>query len=96
MITFFIRHGVTDFDTWKSSVAAAMESTPPETLQEMGMVETKFHRQVDGSGVIVVHKFKDLEAARKHKNMLEAAETQAHLEQTGVILPMTIWLAEEL
>lgn len=96
MITFFIRHGVTDFDTWKSSVDASLAATPAEARQEMGMVETRFYRQVDGSGVIVVHKFKDLASAQKHKAMLEAAETQAHLEQTGVVLPMTIWLAEEI
>jgi hypothetical protein len=58
--------------------------------------KTKSHRQVDGDGVIVVHKFKDLAAAQKHQRLLPAAETQAPLEQTGVILPMTIWLAEEI
>jgi hypothetical protein len=54
------------------------------------------YRMVDGSGVIVTHKFNDLETAQAYKNMMESAEMQAGLEQMGAKLPLTIWIAEEI
>ena len=54
------------------------------------------YRMVDGSGVIVTHKFNDLETARAYKNMMESAEMQAGLEKMGAKLPLTIWIVEEL
>jgi hypothetical protein len=54
------------------------------------------YRMVDGSGVIVTHKFNDLETAQAYKNMMESAEMQAGLEQMGAKPPLTIRIAEEI
>jgi hypothetical protein len=53
-------------------------------------------RMADGNGVIVTHKFNDLETAQKYKKMMESAESKTMLEQVGAKLPLTIWIAEEI
>ncbi len=54
------------------------------------------YRTVDSSGVIVAHKFNDLETAQKYANMMQSPEGLAMVKQMGAKLPLTIWLAEEV
>ena len=97
MITLIGLHGVTDMDAFNEAARAARESGELTGMQQkMGVVETSSYRQVDGSGVVVTHKFNDLETAQNYKNMMESAELQARLEQMGGILPATFWLVEEM
>ena len=95
MITLFGQHAVTDYETWLSAAKANMSNG--ERNAQNGIVETsKVYRTVDGSEVIVVHKFNNLETAQKYANMMQSAEGYAMLEQIGAKLPLTIWLAEEV
>ena len=94
MITLFGQHGVTDFEAWKRGAEAARSD--PDRSAQWGLGESSMYRMVDGSGVIVTHKFNDLETAQAYKKMMESAEMQAGLEQMGAKLPLTIWIAEEV
>jgi hypothetical protein len=94
MITLFGQHGVADFEAWKRGAEANMGD--PDRNAQFGIVESSMYRTVDGSGVIVTHKFNDLEAAQAYKKMMESAETRAMLEQMGAKLPLTVWIAEEI
>jgi hypothetical protein len=94
MITLFGQHGVTDFEAWKRGAEAAMND--PDRNAQWGIVESSAYRSVDGNGVIVTHKFNNVEAAQAYKKMTESAEAKAMLEQIGAKLPVTIWIAEEI
>jgi hypothetical protein len=94
MITVFGQHGVKDFEAWKRVAQANMSN--PQRNAEWGIVESSMYRTVDGSAVIVTHKFSSLETAEKYKAMMESAEAKAMLEQGGAKLPLTLWIAEEI
>jgi hypothetical protein len=95
MITLFGQHAVTDYDAWLSAAKANLSNS--DRNAQNGIVGTsKAYRTVDGSGVVVVHKFNDLDAAQKYANMMQSAESYAMLEQVGGKLPLTIWITEEV
>ena len=97
MVTLIGSHGVTDMDAFEAAVKAARESGESAgMIEKMGVLETHSYRQVDRSGVVVTHKFNDLESAQNYKNFMESAETQARLKQMGGILPVALWLVEEM
>jgi hypothetical protein len=97
MITLIGSHGVTDIEAFEAALKASRESGESAgILQKMGVVKTHSYRQVDGSGVVVIHKFNDLETAQNYKILMETAETQARLEQMGSILPASFWIVEEM
>ena len=92
MITIFGQHAVTDYEAWKRFLDAA----PREHYDRFGIVGESVYRTVDGSAVIVMHTFNNLEDAQKHKNMMESADGKAMIEQNGGKLPLTYWMAEEV
>ena len=95
MITLFGQHAVTDYETWLSAAKANLSNS--ERSAQNGIVGTsKVYRTADGSEVVVVHRFNDLDAAQKYANMMQSAESHAMLEQMGAKLPLTIWITEEV
>ncbi|OGO21538.1 MAG: hypothetical protein A2Y54_10255 [Chloroflexi bacterium RBG_16_51_16] len=94
MITLFGQHGVANVEAWKRTAKENINN--PDRNAQWGIVESSIYFMVDGSGVIVAHKFNNLEAAQKYKKMMESAESKAMLEKIGGKLPFTFSLAEEL
>lgn len=91
MITFFARHGVTDYEAWKKK----LETVPAEAFDKAKIVGTTIYRGLHGSEVMVVHTFNTREDAEAHKELMES-QPQAHFEEHSVIPPITIWIAEEI
>lgn len=94
MITLIAQHGVTDYEAWISAGKEMNKDTERNT--QAGIVASKVHRTVDGSGVIVTHMFNNLEAAQKYEKMLQTPEFHAMIEKMGGKPPITVWLAEEV
>jgi signal recognition particle GTPase len=94
MITLIAHHAVKDYEAWISGGKEAMKNT--ERNAQSGIVASKVYRTADGSGVIVMHTFNNLEAAQKYEKMMQSPEGHAMVEKMGAKLPMTIWLAEEV
>jgi hypothetical protein len=93
MVMLVGKHSVKDFEAWKKAAMANMSSA--DRNKEFGILDSAMYRTLDG-GVLVTHKFNDVEAAKKYKAAMESAEMRAQLEPIGVVYPMTIWIAEEL
>jgi hypothetical protein len=90
-------HGVTDIGAFEAAVKASRESGESTALlQKMGVVESSYYHQVDGSVVVVTHTFNELETAHNYRSMMESPEIQQRLERMGGILPVTFWLVEEM
>ena len=94
MITMIAQHAVKDYEAWISAGKEAMKNT--ERNAQSGIVASKVYRTADGSGVIVMHTFNNLEAAQKYEKMMQSPEGHAMVEKVGAKLPITIWLAEEV
>jgi signal recognition particle GTPase len=94
MITLIAHHAVKDYEAWIRGGKEAMKDT--ERNAQSGIVASKVYRTADGSGVIVMHSFNNLEAAQKYEKMMQSPEGHAMVEKMGAKLPMTIWLAEEV
>ncbi len=93
MFTLLAQFAVEDFDAWKRAIDSV---DPQSTLKEYGMVKASIHRQVDASEVLIIHTFKDLETARKFMNSSQMEDTQKRYQQMGIILPVTLWLGEDV
>jgi hypothetical protein len=94
MITLFGQHAVTDYDAWLSAAKANLSDS--DRNAQWGIVGTsKAYRTVDGSAVVVVKKFNDLDHAQKYANMMQSAESHAMMEKIGAKLPLTVWITEE-
>jgi signal recognition particle GTPase len=94
MITMIAHHAVTDYEAWRSVAKEARKNT--ERNAQSGIVASKAFRTADGSGVIVMHTFNNLEAAQKYEKMMQSPEGHAMVEKNGAKLPITIWLVEEV
>ena len=94
MITMIAQHAVKDYEAWISGGRDAMKNT--ERNAQSGIVASKVYRTADGSGVIVMHTFNNLESAQKYEKMMQSSEGHAMVEKLGGKLPMTVWLAEEV
>ena len=91
MITFFARHGVTDYEAWKNQ----FDAIPTETLAKFKIVASTVYRAQNGSEAIVLHKFNTWEDAEAHRERMES-QPQSHFEAHHAIPPITIWIAEEI
>ena len=91
MITFFARHGVTDYEAWKKK----FDAIPAEAFVKFKIVATTVYRGLSGSEAIVLHTFNTWEDAEAHKERMES-QPQAHFEEQHAIPPITIWIAEEI
>jgi signal recognition particle GTPase len=94
MITMIAQHAVMDYEAWISAGKEAMKNT--ERNAQSGIVASKVYRTADGSSVIVMHTFNNLEAAQKYEKMMQSPEGHAMVEKAGAKLPITIWLVEEV
>ena len=94
MITMIAHHAVKDYEAWISGGKEAMKNT--ERNAQSGIIASKVYRMADGSGVIIMHTFNNLEAAQKYEKMMQSPEGHAMVEKMGAKLPITIWLAEEV
>ncbi len=65
-------------------------------MGQSGIVTSKVYWTADGSGVTVMHTFKNLEAAQKYEKMMQPPEGHAVVEKKGGKFPITVWLAEEV
>ena len=93
MITLFARHGVVDYDKWKSGY----DSADAVGLRKAnGVIEETVYRVVDDNAVIAAHKFEDLNTANAFLQAFGSAESGKMLEAMGVQQPVTIWLGEEV
>jgi quinol monooxygenase YgiN len=90
MAVMFVRHKVADFAAWKK-----VYDTAGRRSQEAGSVlEEKVYRDPDDPNtVIVIHKFQDIDTARKFANLdtLKQAMQQAGVQETP-----TFWFGEEV
>ena len=75
MITMIAHHAVKDYEAWISGGKEAMKNT--ERNAQSGIVASKVYRTADGSGVIVMHTFNNLEAAQKYEKMMQSPEGHA-------------------
>jgi len=94
MITMIVHHAVTDYEAWIIGAKEAMVNT--ERSAQHGIVGSKVYRTADGSGVIVIHTFNNVEDAQAYENVMQSPESHAMIEKMGVKLPITIWLAKEV
>ena len=91
MITFFARHGVTDYEAWKKK----FDAIPAAAFVKFKILATTVYRGRNGSEAIVLHTFNTWEDAEAHKERMES-QPQAHFEEQNAIPPITIWIAEEI
>jgi hypothetical protein len=91
MITLFAQHEVKDYDKWKRGYDASAEM-----IKEYGVIEETVHRDLDRTGVIVTHKFKDQDAARAFLQVFGSDEMSKQLQEMGVLQPVTMWLGEDV
>jgi signal recognition particle GTPase len=94
MVTMFARHAVTDYEAWISGAKESNKNT--ERNAQAGIIASKVYRTADGSGVIVMHTFNNVEQAQKYEKMMQSPEGHAMVEKMGGKLPITIWLAKEV
>ena len=89
MATLFVRHTVEDYARWKR----VYDGFAP-TRKKMGVTGASVHRDpADANALIVVHHFKDLNAARA---FVDSEELRSAMERSGVAGPPTIWLSEDI
>jgi len=89
MATLFVKHHVSDYSKWKS-VYDGFAST----RKEKGVTGASVYRDPsDANTLIVVHQFKDLDAAR---GFVESEELKSAMADAGVSGPPEIWLAEDV
>ena len=90
MVTLFARHGVVDYDNWKSGYDGAVQ-----LRKDHGVIADTVHRDVANNAAIVTHKFKDQNTATAYAEMLGSPETGKLLQEMGVLEPITTWLGED-
>ena len=95
MITLIAHHAVKDYNAWISGAKQAMGANSERSAQ-FGIQGSKVYRTADGSGVIITHRFKDVEAAQAYEKVMQSPEGHAMVEKMGAKLPITIWIAEEV
>jgi xylose isomerase len=93
MITLFARHGVEDYDKWKSGYDSA---DAVGLRKENGVIEETVYRVVEENAVIATHNFKDQTTANAFVQVFGSAETGKMLREMGVRQPVTVWLGEEV
>jgi len=87
MITVFVRHKVRDYDRWKSAYDGLAGFR-----KQKGVIGASVHR--DGSnGVIITHRFKDMNTARE---FADSQELRSATMSAGVASPPEVWFGEDV
>jgi quinol monooxygenase YgiN len=89
MATLFVRHKVSDYGKWKR-----VYDEFASVRKEKGVTAASVHRDAnDSNALIVVHQFKDLNAA---KAFVDSEELKSAMANAGVSGPPEIWLSEDV
>jgi len=89
MATLFVRHTVADYGKWKR-----VYDEFASVRKEKGVQGASVHRDPeDANTLVVVHKFKNLDAA---KAFVDSQELKSAMANAGVSGPPTIWLSEDV
>jgi quinol monooxygenase YgiN len=87
-VTTFVRHMVSDYDTWREHYDAFQDTEAAEEIKS----GTVFRSVDDPRDVTVVHEFDNITDA---KALLESPALQAAMEAAGVEGTPLIWFTEE-
>ena len=89
MTTMFVRHKVSDYGNWKRAYDEFAS-----TCKENGVTGASVHRDAnDPNTVIVVHRFKDMDAAMA---LADSEKLKAAMAEAGVSGPPEIWFGENV
>ncbi len=91
MITLFGFITLTEVETF---LIHAKASATKEHFEERGIVEQRIYRMVGENRVAIVNTYNTLEAAQRHKAILESPEIEAIMKPFGFQFPMNLWIAE--
>jgi quinol monooxygenase YgiN len=87
--TMFVRHKVGEYKTWKPSY----DGLGPVRKQK-GVIAASVHRDAnDPNIVIVMHQFKDMNAAT---GFASSEELKSAMAKAGVSAPPEIWFSEDI
>lgn len=87
-VTSFVRHMVTDYDTWRQHYDAFQDTEEAKPIKS----GTVFRSVDDPLDVTVVHEFDNITDA---KALLESPALRAAMEAAGVQGAPLIWFTEE-
>jgi quinol monooxygenase YgiN len=86
----FVRHKVADYDAWKK----VYDSAGRRSQEAGGVLEEHVYRDPgDAKSVIVTHKFRDIDTARKFSNLDTLKQA---MQEAGVQGAPTFWFGEEV
>lgn len=87
--TMFIKHKVSDYTTWKPSYDGL-----GSVRKQKGVTAASVHRDAnDPNTIIVMHRFKDLDAAT---GFASSEELKSAMAKAGVTGPPEIWFSEDI
>ena len=73
-----------------------MRLNDAEFLAKTGIVGLQLYRIEESNTGMALYNFESLENAKKHQATLESPDIQAGLERLGVVLPLKLWIAEDI
>ncbi len=89
MVTMFIRHKVSKFDSWKK-----VYDEVGTLRKQMGVTAASVHCDgLDPNMVVVIHQFKDMKSAT---NFANSEELKAGMGRAGVIGQPEFWFTEDV
>ena len=89
MASLFVRHKVDDYNTWKS-----VYDEFASYRKENGVTAASVHRDADDPNIIIVmHQFKDMNAAKEFTNSEDLKST---MQKAGVSGPPEFWFGEDI
>ncbi len=87
--TMFVKHKVRDYRTWKPSYDGL-----GSVRKQKGVTAASVHRDAkDPNTIIVMHQFKDLDAAT---GFASSEELKSAMAKAGVTGPPEIWFSEDI
>lgn len=87
--TMFVRHKVSDYRTWKPDYDGL-----GSVRKQKGVTAASVHRDPnDPNTIIVMHQFKDLDAAT---GFASSEELKSAMAKAGVTSPPEIWFSEDI
>lgn len=88
MTRMFIRHPVSDYDTWRKTY-----DDFGDTQKKLGLRAESVHRDVENPSMLtVIHDFDSADDARA---FVASDELKEAMENAGVAGPPDIWITEE-
>ena len=89
MATMFVRHKVSDYDSWKRAYDEFAS-----VRKEKGLTAASVHRDPNDPDIIIVmHQFKDMNAAKGFAN---SEDLKSAMAKGGVSGPPEVWFGEDI